>query len=351
MASRIAQHSITRGWRRGPWCHALCVMFACSVSVPVHARGAGDGETPSSVRAAVELGYQALALYQRGQFEAAFLQFSAAEKLAHSPVFALHMGLCLIEMGRWQEARGAFSVAASEQLSADPPPSWKEATERAKSELSALSRRMPKLDIQVEGAPRRQVTLFLDERRVVLTRSELTLDPGPHDIVVSHAGQERRRRVTLTPGQTAIETFTFDAVAAAGPEHETPPAHAASSADSSTRTDTERQLPAADGGRPWMWGAFSIAAAGLAVGSVSGTWAIIEKSRLPCEGRVCEDGSQQETDEVERLANVATVGFVVAGVAGAVGLTLLWTSDDDGDAPAKVSWVLGPTAVGIHGHF
>jgi hypothetical protein len=69
-----------------------------------------------------------------------------------------------------------------------------------------------------------------------------------------------------------------------------------------------------------------------------------------CPARRCPPRYQDDLDRLELHANLATLGFIVAGVGGALGLTLLF-SESEPDRHTEVRAVIGPGSVGIDARF
>lgn len=113
-------------------------MLASSVSMlpSVGAQPAGDAGR------ALALGREAMALYDRGQWEEAQGKFEEAERLAHSPVFVLYLARCARNAGDLAAAKSAYERLLKESLPAGAPSPWISAIESAKVELPELDERL-----------------------------------------------------------------------------------------------------------------------------------------------------------------------------------------------------------------
>lgn len=99
--------------------------------------------------------------------------------------------------------------------------------------------------------------------------------------------------------------------------------------------------------------AFGAGGAGLVLGVVTGAIATSDKSSLAktCgPSHVCPKSAQGDLENTVTLSHVSTVGFVVAGLGAAVGVTLLLLPGDQKTAP-RASLLLSPTFVGVKGAF
>lgn len=101
---------------------------------------------------------------------------------------------------------------------------------------------------------------------------------------------------------------------------------------------------------PWKtlgWGLVGAGIAGLGVGAVSGTIALVDKNGAHCEDGVCARGT---LGAIRTAAHGSDVGWATGGVLLGGGLGLLLWGPRAGDVPAagvRVAPVVAPTAAGI----
>jgi hypothetical protein len=69
-----------------------------------------------------------------------------------------------------------------------------------------------------------------------------------------------------------------------------------------------------------------------------------------CGGGSCGPSQQGELDSYHSVGLVSTIGFIVAGVGAAAGVTLLLVQPKGDSAPAA-SLVVGPGSLGAVGRF
>jgi len=113
---------------------------------------------------------------------------------------------------------------------------------------------------------------------------------------------------------------------------------------------------------PVAWTAFGVGAAGLLVGSVTGSIALSQSDALSksCEDGNCTPERESERDRIRVIAHASTASFIVAGAGAATGLVLVLTSDapESGSPPGgstdsavAVQPVLGIGNLGVVGRF
>lgn len=99
--------------------------------------------------------------------------------------------------------------------------------------------------------------------------------------------------------------------------------------------------------------AFGAGGAGLVVGVIAGaiTGAQMESVKKTCGPQLdCPESFRGQVDDARITSRVATVGFVLAGVGAAVGVTLLLIPTKRA-TPSGTALVVGPTYVGVKGAF
>lgn len=97
---------------------------------------------------------------------------------------------------------------------------------------------------------------------------------------------------------------------------------------------------------------FGIGGAGLVLGAVTGAVSLAKYSEVKaaCSAQlVCPDALRGEADAGKALGHVSTVGFVLAGVGAAAGVTLLVVGPSK--SPARGALHVGPGFVGVKGAF
>lgn len=256
-------------------------------------------------QSAIELGRRGLESFSRGSFELAKAQFSAAEELAHSPVFLLYMARCDRALGKWTAARDSLRRVVAEELDAQAPAPWQHAVASAHAELGLLSTELPSLWLELPAASA-IAGLTIDGKPVAFAvrQFELEVDPGPHELVLTHADGTKTKgtvharqgvRRTRVEWQAASINHGAPELARSAPE---------ASSSSSTR-GRDRQLLG--------YVALGGSAAALVLGVTSGIVAlgIANDVRSGCtdEG-LCPREDAARAEQATDWGNLSTLSFI-----------------------------------------
>lgn len=306
------------------WTAAVLIATALGYgSAPLAAAAETDAQ------AAIRLAYEGRERFEAGDFRGALERFRSAQTLAASPVLDLYVARSLQGLGRSVEALEHYRRAAEVVLAPDAPAAWVEARRDAHTEQQRLEANVPRLTLQTD-APPRDLSVTLDARPLTWPVVRLPLDPGRHEIVARSGERRLRQVVEAKPGEELRVPLDFNAAAGhtagAAQPGPTGPTAPPPTVVPSASTETPRS-----GWSPVVWTSFGVAAAGLAVGAITGGIALSETSKLEehCDANPCPGGEPQDPDEADRydraqtMATVSTVGFVVAGAGAALGVTWL----------------------------
>ena len=296
------------------------------VAVPVHAQSKAERQ------AARALGVEALKLYERKDYAAAYDRFDKANRLLQAPTLELYMARCQLGLGKLATAYEHFRRGADTVLDDDAPRQFVKAQQQARAALAELEPKVPTVQVTVQGPPAGQLTVRIDGQPSDLAAlgERLRLDPGEHSVEASAPGFETAA-ATIALSEGATETVLLSLEPAA---------------DGATSND----------GALWpAFIAYGIGAASLSIGIVTGAMAASKaddiKSR--CVDQHCPPEDEELGDEAELLASVSTVGFVVAGLGAVTGIALtLWRpggAERGAEPSAMVK--LGPGYVGLVGTF
>jgi hypothetical protein len=267
-----------------------------------------------------------------GDWRAALIEFERAYAIAPNFRVLFNMGQCRYQLHDYPGALAAFQRYKSESGDAVPP----DRRAQLDADIDLLKGRVATLRV-VSATTDAQVTL--DEANIGTTplSSPVAVSAGRHKLVLRKAGKTDAERSFDIAGEETLE-IKLDL---GGPSIDTEPAQAGRSI-----------APAVVG--------FSVAAAGIAVGSVFGLLAISDKSELDraCDGKSCPPSSQATFNDGRRDGLVSTIGFVAAiAGAGAGTAYLLFTSPRRPEgASATRSWpslqvFVGPGAIATNGTF
>ncbi len=301
----------------------LCLALTFVFATPRRARAA-----PTDAQRALDLGYEADALFGKGDWSAAYEKFRQADALAHSPVFVVYMARCRRNAGRLIDAAALYTRVTAEPLGPNAPKPFRAAVADASTELEAVRAAIPRLVVRVVGRHANEVELRVDGR-VVSPGEALEVDPGPHAILATAPGAEAREAVDLEPGsgETAVE-LTLTAARAGAPAPET-----------SARGSIVPGVLV-----------LSLAAVGFELGAITGGLAASDASAVKegcIEGR-CLRSDADRLDRANTLATVSTVGFVVGGVSLVTGIVLIAVRPGADEAPEIA---IGPTGFSVGGAF
>lgn len=321
MASR---RQAERGRTLAAW---LVVLGSAGLARDAHA---GD---PAAARDLLKRGYL---LAQDGKCEQAVPLFEESLRLDVKAITLINTADCEEKLGRlgnalghWVDARARAKVEGNAAVEAE-----------AENRARALEPRLARLAIVVPAAapPGTEVTRDGTTLGPVSLGIETPVDPGAHVIVVRAPGRaESTLRVTLAEGETKrVE-------ASPGPK---------------AREGEDRAAPSPAGGggsgtSPLVWVGFGVAAAGLAVGSVTGVLAMSRAKDVEraCPGGLCPDAETLSRVEGGRtLGDVSTVAFVVGGAGVALGAAMLVLGGSRPARPGVRAWV-APGGGGISGAF
>jgi hypothetical protein len=293
-------------------------------------RGAFAAEAAADRATARQLAAEGQAAFEKGDFEVAADRFARADALVHAPTLLLALARSQVKIGKLVQANENYQRILREGVPANSPPVFQKAYDDAKREADAITPRLGWVTITVTGPAEPNVVLdgdtpvpraALDVRRAV--------NPGEHVVRVSadgyvpadgkfSVGEGESTALTLNlepnpqgaatppPGPQGIEPKTWSA--AAGPQ-----------------ADTSR------GGKMQTTLGFvslGVGGAGLVVGGITGALAMGKNSTLDreCSGGVCPASQRSTLDSYRTLGTVSTIGFIVAGVGAAAGVTLILTA-------------------------
>jgi hypothetical protein len=326
---------------------ATCLAFA-SAAPPAHAQADADRAT---ARALGQDGESALA---SKDFKRAEDDFRRADSLVHAPTLMIGLARALAAQGKLVAAQEAYQRILRDGVPPAAPAVFAKALKEAKKEVQDVEPRLGGMTISVRatgGGDVAGVAVVLDADPVSSASLGVRrlVDPGAHVVRASAPGYKPAEiQVKVPEGGSVDAPLSLDKDAASP----VPPADAAA-----TPAPVSAAPPLAQGASPLPWVAFGLGAAGLGVGVVAGVLALGKHSDLAksCTGGTCGPAQQGELDSYHSLALISTVGFIVAGVGAAGGVTLLLVQPKAESGPAtgglRITPVLGPGSVGAVGTF
>ncbi len=340
---------------RGAWIAVLlCAVSLLMASIGDSAYGgepsAADRETARTLMA------QGRARRDKKDLKAALESFQAADTLVHAPTTALELGKTQMALGMLLEAKDSFMRVVRSQQPGESEP-FKKARKEAETYIPQLDERIPAARLQLKGVPAdRAATVQIDSIDVPATSlvAPRRLNPGHHTTTATVGAADRKQQFDLAEKETKDVVLDFTGAdfgpgpsqGGAGPEPTTQPVPSG--------TETPVNPPKS---YTLAYVGFSVAAAGLILGGVTGGLALSHKNNATpsCDGNRCPPSVHDEVDSAKSMATISTIGFVVGGVGAAVGLAgLIWPSSASAStqsARARIHPVLYPTGAGVVGCF
>ncbi len=308
-----------------------CVVAAAVVLWQLPA-AAGD---PAIAREQLKIGYT---LAQEGKCDEALPHLLESLRLDPKPITLINLADCEEKVGKLADAMGHWVDARARAQAEGLRPIEEEATTRA----TALEPRLARLTIV--PAPSTPKDAVIERDGLVLGAPSfgipLPVDPGPHDIIVKVKGrQDATMQLTLAEGESRrIEVEPGPTAGAAAPAPAPPSSEKARGGSLS----------------PLVYIGFGVAAAGAAVGSITGIMALGagDDAKAACPDRKCRDADALDSAQSgQTFGTVSTIAFIAAGAGAAVGVYgLLWGGKGAKPEPS-VGVSLGPANVAVRGTF
>jgi hypothetical protein len=278
-------------------------------------------------------------------------KFAASERLDPALGTLINLALCHEKQGKGATAWGEFSEAAAQAQKL----SQRDRQDFARAHATALEKKLQKiiieipvrpagLEVKLDGAPLPETVLG----------TEIPLDPGDHELLVTAPSKKPWRQAKLNLGPSAVITRVGVTLedAASPPPPATPlsPPPAPAPADAN---GAERET--GSGRRTAGFVAGGVGLAGIAVGAVMLGLA----SSLSNRGNTEILSGQVQTGQNDHDAAVSdqTIGLIAGGagvVALGVGIVLILTAGSHHSAPARsgitalrIRPEIGPSGAGL----
>jgi hypothetical protein len=296
---------------------AICVVVMASSA------GATAGD------AALDLRRQGQAMLAQRNYQGALEAFRGADAINGNPDVGLEVGTTLIALGRLVEAQERLTRVSESPIRDYEPPSYGPSRAKAVQLVLELGERIPTVVVKLDDAPP-DLSLKIDGASVAL--SDLAtghgIDAGEHTLVATAPGfvTERRTFAIRERDRRDIPLRLTRESGAAGPAT----------------------------GDVMMAVGFTVGGAGALLGAITGVLSLSAASdfQSACDAstRTCPASAQADQERALGLAHTSTVGFVIAGVGTAVGITglvLVLTADDS----VAIAPFASPSALGLAGRF
>lgn len=303
----------------------------------------------ATARTLAQEGYNAL---KGKDYATAADRFSRALALVHAPTLLRDLARAQLGLGKLVDAHESYSQIIREGVAPDAPASWIQAVADAKAEIASIPPRLPWVTVTVAGPSSPEVTIDGQPIAAASIGVKRPIDPGRHEIRALGAGfYTAKKFVTLQEGQSINVAFEL--------EEAPPDAPPKVAEERSGKVIVTFAEPAWR--KPVMIGAYAVGGAGLALGAVTGILALRKHGQLStdCTRDICGPPQKPALDNFHTLAQLSTIGFVVAGVGAATGTVLLFMRpqpQEEDEATAgnvEPSWspYVGLASVGVGGTF
>jgi|GEM_PF-1972267 len=310
--------------------------------------GRALGQQDSEINTAYQSAAEGLKAFDEGKYAESLEQFSQAFSIVRLPSLALYMARARVKLGHLLAARDLYTEAARLPDGLGDPEVQHAARRAAATESEALQAKIPRLVIDVPGAPEGAASVVVDSNTVLpsIAASGWQVDPGPHQVTVRYAAQQQTQVVVLDEGETKHLSFQFPQVS---PPPPTP--------------TTEPPVPTSRGTvlRKAGWVTLAIGGTSLAAAGASTVLALSKRGELdergPWDVGHCEAASSvQDCRDYATLRTLSTITFYtgVAGVATGVALLLWPKPTTHSSKPGSISrWVpvIGAGYAGVQGKF
>lgn len=311
-----------------------------ALSLSISYRAVAQPLDDVSREAATALAVAGLEAYEAGSYEEARNKLDKAYAVARVPTLGLWSARALYKLGLWLEAEARYRETVALPLPDGDREVQEQAIGDARIELERLTPTIPRLTIDVNGAPLAEVALSVDGKSVPSDGPALRLDPGAHHIEATRGNSRQSADVQLVGSDQRSIVLRLAAPAVASPTPSPPPSEEAA------------------GGSDWLrisgWSAIAVGGVGIAVGTVAVVLAVQKKDQIDhdasCRGNRCAPSERALVDSYQTRRTLSTAGFVAGGVLAAAGLGAVLLSGDGHEDPRAEAFV-SPGFTGVRGSF
>jgi hypothetical protein len=299
--------------------------LAAALFVSVLSTPALADPTPQDISQARDLGQQAQAAHEAGNYAESERLWTAASRLyPAAPTLTLGLARAQVKQGKYVLARENYNKIIREQ-SNNPTASqaFKDALAAAQAEIESATSKIAHVTITIAGdggATNAQVTIDNEAVNAAGLGVPRPIDPGKHTVKATAEGYlPAETKFQVPDGGNAEAKLTLEKdpwahPAAGGQPTTTGPSTTAPPPTTVTKRDHTLAIVA-----------FGVGAAGLVFGGVTGLVAMGKHSDLEkeCTDAKCPSTAQSDVDSFHTMATLSTIGFIVGGVGAAAG-AVLW---------------------------
>jgi len=315
---------------------ALALGVAMAASSPVWAAG----PTAQDLETARTLYKEGKELRAKGDLKGALAKLLAAHSLGHTPLTGIELARVEVELGMFVEARETCLGIARMPVEADETARSAEARAEAATVADKLKPRIPSLRINIIGVDADAALIVMVDRERVPTAAlnePRKMNPGHHEITAQiEGGKAVSTPVDLSEAEAREVTLSPPSAPKAPPP------------------------PPPPGAPDERHGLSSIAIVGLVTtglglgfGALGGIVALTKKDELDtsCTNAACAPAQWATIDSAKTWATVSNIGFIFAGVGGALTVIGVLMGPSKPRKEAYMVPDIGAGWVGVHGGF
>jgi hypothetical protein len=311
-----------------------------ALSLSIAYRVAAQPLDAVSREAATALAVAGLEAYEAGSYEDARDKLDKSYAVARVPTLGLWSARALYKLGLWLESEARYRETVALPLPEGDNGIQEQALADARTELERLTPTIPRLTIDVNGAPPAEVALSVDGKSVAANGPALRLDPGAHHVEAARGNARQSADVELAASDQRSIVLRLEGPGVANAT----PAHA----------PTEEHAAGSDWLRITGWSALAVGGVGIAVGTVAVVLAVQKKDQLDhdasCRANRCAPSERALVDSYQTRRELSTASFVAGGVLAVAGLgAVLLSGDSPQDARAEA--FVSPGFTGVRGSF
>jgi hypothetical protein len=300
-----------------PW-----LVLAAALLCAPPARAQDDAAEKALAESLFQQGRDAM---KAGRVPEACRLFEQSQRLEPKVGTLLNLALCHEDEGKTASAWAEFTEVATLAKRREET----ERAELAQSHAAELEKKLSRVVLSSRSSGPKEI--LLDGRTLDpgVLGIALPLDPGAHVIVVSAPEKQRwtlQFDVPVGPATIEVVIPPLEDAPAAAPPPAPPPPVAAPAPPASVHDDLRE-----DSGVPVLaWVGFGAGGIGLLTGVIAGAASLSMTSSIQdgCVENLCPPEEADRLSTANTVANVANVGFAVAGLGAIVGVIALVLMDD-----------------------
>lgn len=305
----------------------------------------------AAISSAREVAKSGIEDYFAGRYDAAHDKLSRAFEVVRVPTLALFNARALTKLGKLVEASEFYLTAMRLKSSEGDAETQEQARKDAKLERFELLKRVPRLRVEIIGAKAEEVVVLANGSRVApsLLATGWMVNPGRVHVTATAAGKQVEATEQFGEAENKTVVLRFAPVV--------PTVAARPPAETRARPRTVAPTETASPYNTLAWVSVGVSAAGLALGTATGLWAISEKKDLDtggdCKASRCDGiAAGDQVDRYNRLRHLSSAGLIVSATAAAaaVGLFVYDAKQRDTRGAQVRAWV-GLSGVGLGGAF